>query len=214
MSPFLLQQGMEGSWLTTPWSTHRQQRQKDTSGASHLEAVRRQSLTAGCEVIDRETTCVLVEVAYSALADLIQEAKAVSAFLPLEDDGSSFLDGMGQFEGLPESHFFLFLGGDSEAVGFAAILPHEAEGILSIGPVYVREKYQGRGLGRKLVEEIISWAEDRGSKGLFTQTWGENVRSRRVLERLGFEFLKEKLNTRVNGDSTVQYHLEFRSRAE
>jgi GNAT superfamily N-acetyltransferase len=168
----------------------------------------------GGEVTREEMSCVLVEVAYSALSDLIQEAKAMSAFVPLKADESSFLDSMGRLEGFPESHFFLLVRGDSEAVGFAAMLPHEEEETLSIGPVYVREEYQGQGLGRRLVEEIVSWAEDRGGKWLFTQTWGENVGSRRVLEGLGFEFVEEELNTRVNGDSTVQYVLELRSSAE
>ena len=108
-------------------------------------------MAGGREVIGQEMTCVLVEVAYSALSDLMKEAMAVGAFLPLKGDEDSFLDSMGQSEGLSGSHFFLFLRRDSEAVGFAALLPHRVEGILSIGPVYVKEKYQGQGLGRRLV---------------------------------------------------------------
>lgn len=151
----------------------------------------------------------LREVAYSDLADLIQEAKSLKAFLPSKSDEGAFLDSLRRFEGRSGSHFFLFLQGDAEAVGFATILPYKAAKMLSIGPLYVKKKYQGQGLGKTLVAEVISWAMHRGLKGLFTQTWGENERSRRVFEKLGFEFLGAKPNTRVNGDSTIQYMLKW-----
>ena len=48
----------------------------------------------------------LREVTYSELADLIQEAKDTNSFLPIREDKGSFLDIMGQFEGLPDQHFF------------------------------------------------------------------------------------------------------------
>jgi RimJ/RimL family protein N-acetyltransferase len=153
--------------------------------------------------------CKLLEVAYSDLSDLIQEAESLKAFLPSKSNEFSFLDSMGKFEGSSGSHFFLFVQGDAETVGFATILPYKADEILSIGPIYVKKKYQGQGLGKTLVEEIISWAMNRGLKGLFTQTWGENERSRRVFEKLGFKFLGEKPDARVNGDSTIQYMLKW-----
>ena len=154
------------------------------------------------------TTYTLAEVAYLELADMIQEAKAARAFLPFKGDREPFLDSMGQMEGFADYHFFLFLRDQSDPVGFAVILPHKEDKVVSIGPVYVREQLQGRGLGRRLIGGLIEWAKAREVKALFTQTWGGNTRARRLLEDLGFQFLREKPDTRVDGDSTVQYLLE------
>ncbi len=140
---------------------------------------------------------------------MIQEAKAVRAFLPFKGNREPFLDSMGQMEGLADCHFFLFLSDQSEPIGFAVILPHKEERVVSIGPVYVREQFQGQGLGRRLIEGLVEWAKIKGVRALFTQTWGGNTRARRLLENLGFQFLREKPDTRVNGDSTVQYLLEI-----
>ena len=155
------------------------------------------------------TAYTLAEGAYSELVDLIQEAKAARAFLPFKGDREPFLDSMGQREGFADYHFFLFLKDQSEPVGFAAILPHKEEKAVSIGPLYVREQFQGRGLGRRLIEGMIEWSKIKEIRALFTQTWGDNTRARRLLEDLGFEFLREKSDTRANGDSTVQYLLEM-----
>jgi GNAT superfamily N-acetyltransferase len=151
----------------------------------------------------------LVEAEYSDLSDLIREAKGVNAFLPIKEDEEPFLDSMGQFEGLPDHHFFLFREEGSAAVGFAVVLPHREAGVLTIGPVYVSERHRGRGLGGQMLEELITWSRLRGVRGLFTETWGRNDRSRRLLEAAGFRFLGEKPLTRVDGDSTVQYFLEL-----
>ena len=140
---------------------------------------------------------------------MIQEAKSARAFLPFKDDREPFLDSMGQMEGLADYHFFLLLKDLSEPIGFAVILPHKEEKVVSIGPLYVREQVQGRGLGRRLIEGLIEWAKTKEVRALFTQTWGGNTRARRLLEDLGFQFLREKPDTRVNGDSTVQYLLEI-----
>ena len=151
----------------------------------------------------------LKEVKYTSLIEMIYEAKRNNAFIPLKDDDEIFLDYMKQLEGTKGCHFFTFHQIDSQTVGFATILPHKDEKILSIGPIYIMKDFQGQGLGRKLVVELISWAKRSGLKGLFTKTWGENIRSRSIFEGLGFKFKKEKLNDRVNGDSSVHYFLSL-----
>jgi RimJ/RimL family protein N-acetyltransferase len=154
----------------------------------------------------------LTEATYSELANLIQEAKEENAFLSLREDTGSFLDVMGQFDGLPDHHFFLYQREKTDAVGFAVILPHKEEGARSLGPIYVRQRYRGGGFGKQIVEKLIAWSHAKEIRKLFAQTWGSNEKSRRLLEASGFELLQEKPNTRVSGDSTVQYALDLRSK--
>lgn len=151
----------------------------------------------------------LKEAKYSRLSELIDEARLLKAFLPSKNDELLFIDRVQKFERCPGYHFFSYLNNDSEIVGFAMILPYKEKDIRSIGPIYVRKSFQGKGLGKKLVQEVVSWAKRQKLKGLFTQTWGENIRSRRVFEQLGFVLQKEIPDKRVNGDSTIHYLLTW-----
>lgn len=157
-------------------------------------------------------TCSLKEVTFSDLTDLIREANATEAFLPERGDGESFLyNFLREFEGDRDCHFFALLKDRSQEIGFIVTLPHQEEGTLSIGPLYIGEQYRGMGFGRRLVEELIRWAKAREIRRLFTRTWGGNIHSRRIFEGLLFQLVKEVPDTRINGDSTVQYLLQIDS---
>lgn len=151
----------------------------------------------------------ILEVKYAELAELIQEAKETRSFLPIKKDEKPFLEKMEQFDGRCDHHFFLYKNNFGKSVGFAVILPHQIDGVLSLGPIYVIKSEQGKGHGRKMVENIITWCSNRCVRSLATQTWGSNVKSQQLLESLGFEYVEEKKNTRTNGDSTVIYVLEL-----
>jgi L-amino acid N-acyltransferase YncA len=150
------------------------------------------------------------EKTFSDLTALVWEAETAQAFLPLRGDEPPVLYNLlKRFEGHQDCHFFALLKEPSQEVGFIVTLPYKREGTLGVGPLYIREQYRGMGLGKRLVQELIRWARARGVKGLFAQTWGENVSSRRIFESLGFQFVGETPDTRINGDSTVQYLLQM-----
>jgi L-amino acid N-acyltransferase YncA len=52
--------------------------------------------------------------------------------------------------------------------------------------VYVREGFQGRGIGRALVEELIAHARAAGKRAMFADIEAGNAGSIRLHERLGF----------------------------
>jgi L-amino acid N-acyltransferase YncA len=161
--------------------------------------------------VHSEKLYTLKEVVYSDLTDLVCEAIETQGFLPLKADEQPFLHVMPRiFEGHPDFHSFVLLEEQSQQAGFIVVLPHQEEHTLSIGPMYISNRYRGKGLGKRLVQELIGWSQVNGVKRLFTQTWGGNVASKRIFEGLGFEYIGEEAKTRVNGDSTVKYyfHLE------
>ncbi len=149
------------------------------------------------------------ESKYTDLFELIDEAKKLNAFVQSKEDKMIFLDCMKELENISECYFFLYIKDNSVPIGFAIILPYKDNKILSIGPIYIKEKFQGQGLGKQLVEELIFWAKNNRKIGLFTKTWGENIRSRKIFVELGFSFLKEEKNVRMNGDSTIQYLIKW-----
>jgi ribosomal protein S18 acetylase RimI-like enzyme len=89
-------------------------------------------------------------------------------------------------------------------------LPGQSDGILVIGPTFITKRCRGRGLGKYMLQRLVDRARGWHVSRLVFETWGKNVAARRLVESLGFRFVAEELNTRVNGDSTVTYVLELK----
>lgn len=89
--------------------------------------------------------CSLREVTFSDLTGLVREAVRSGAFLPLKGDAEPFLLSLPRlFEGHPDYHLFVLGAAAAKAVGFFVTLPHKEAGTVSIGPLYVRERYRGQ----------------------------------------------------------------------
>jgi|GEM_PF-2818743 len=85
---------------------------------------------------------------------------------------------------------------DANYMGFGAIVENElagfADGLIScdtleINEVYVTDKLQKLGIGKKLIERLIAFAQSRGIKkfGLFTEQ--ENTPMKNLANKLGFK---------------------------
>ena len=150
----------------------------------------------------------LKEVRVAQAADLIQMADTEQVFLADADSPNFSVEKfLLSQETLPDFHFFVETSSQGERLGFISLLPHKTKGTISIGPMYVRKEYRGRGVGKLLVEQVVAWARENKFKKVFTKTWGQNQGSRKIFESLNFKQTKETLGARVNGDSTVTYEL-------
>ena len=56
----------------------------------------------------------------------------------------------------------------------------------SVDDVYVTPEYRSLGVGHALLENVRSWAHDKGASGISLQVAAANERGRRFYERLGF----------------------------
>jgi RimJ/RimL family protein N-acetyltransferase len=85
------------------------------------------------------------------------------------------------------------LGADTElrlvaAAGTATVgilNAEEYKGIVSFGMMLV-PAWRGRGLGGKLLEELMRWARSRGAHKLTLQVWPHNTAAIALYERYGF----------------------------
>lgn len=155
----------------------------------------------------------LREVSYAKIKPLAIEVVETGAFVTRRDDDIPFVLSLDEWEGLPGVHFFLVEGENGEPAGFTSLLPPEGEesSDVVIGPTYLSPAFRGRGWGKSMLREVIGWATQGGARCFSSQTWGRNVVMRAIFEDLGFHLLKEILDARINGDSTVFYMMEIRA---
>ena len=81
---------------------------------------------------------------------------------------------------------------DGEAIGHAAAgpcgLPHAdaAAGDGEVKRLYVRQGFQGLGLGARLCDEAMAWLLRDGPRTLWVGVWSENLGAQRFYRRYGF----------------------------
>jgi RimJ/RimL family protein N-acetyltransferase len=94
---------------------------------------------------------------------------------------------------------------DGKPISYIIALSYKDPSTLAIGPMHVAAAYQGRGLGRKQVQDFNNLARQQGYEKVFTKTWLGNQASRKIFTALGFAETGIKPGDRANGDSTVKY---------
>ncbi|MDX1333943.1 MAG: GNAT family N-acetyltransferase [Robiginitalea sp.] len=91
----------------------------------------------------------------------------------------------------PQSRFF-FLYEREHLAGYAKVNTGKAQsepqdaGALEIERIYVREPFQGKGLGSWLLRRLISLAREEGKTYLWLGVWEENKEAIRFYKRHGF----------------------------
>lgn len=65
------------------------------------------------------------------------------------------------------------------------------DGAMEISRLYVDAPYQGEGLGRLLMDEMIAWIDRDGKAPLYLSVYKFNDGAQRFYERYGFGLLKE-----------------------
>ncbi|MBN2006546.1 MAG: YjjG family noncanonical pyrimidine nucleotidase [Anaerolineae bacterium] len=157
-------------------------------------------------------TYFLEPVTLETIKPLLEEVESTQAYVWRSGDTPPFLyDLLAEFAGEPLVRCFAIRDAtDGQMAGFITTLPGDTPGTLEVGPLYIRPAYRGRGWGQRALEDLIRWVGAQGVPTLFIQTWGANARARHVFERVGFQFVGEIPNARVNGDSTVTFSLPLR----
>jgi ribosomal protein S18 acetylase RimI-like enzyme len=91
-------------------------------------------------------------------------------------------------------HSFLFVAvcGDERVIGFVSGELREGSPTFhsktwaSVDDVYVAADHRSMGVGRALLENVRTWARERGADGVSLQVAAANERGRKFYEELGF----------------------------
>ncbi len=138
------------------------------------------------------------------LLDLAQEE---NVFIKSKKDSElTITEILEQFENDPKFAIYTLFKG-RKRIGFITAFPNDDTDTVSIGVMYIKPKYRGRGFGKVMVELFIKQSKRLGYKKIFTKTWSSNTASTKVFLDLGFIETERKENDRVNGDDTVKYLL-------
>lgn len=118
--------------------------------------------------------------------------EAVPGVFAAAEDGGADAAHWGAALNAPTATTFLALNGEV-AVGFLTVSVHlEGAPILQpmrfgkVGTVCVSANYQGRGIGRALMDLAERWALARGAQELRLNVWAFNEGARHLYEELGY----------------------------
>jgi [ribosomal protein S5]-alanine N-acetyltransferase len=127
----------------------------------------------------------------SRLLELLRDHRVSRWFLEPpavdeQDARAALVQGLSTWEAESRFHCTAFFEcdpvGTSAVIGGACLLDHEIS-------YYIDPSMWGQGYGYELVEGLCTIARDQLDRNyVYARVLRENVRSRRVLERLGFEF--------------------------
>lgn len=110
----------------------------------------------------------------------------LQAVLAIEQEAYAFPWTLGNFRDCLESGYSCWVmevGG--ELVGYSILMAAVGEG--HILNCCVRPSWQGRGLGRQIMQRMLNSAPDYGVECLFLEVRPSNLRAMALYQRLGFE---------------------------
>jgi ribosomal protein S18 acetylase RimI-like enzyme len=96
----------------------------------------------------------------------------------------------------------------NKLVGFVSI--HEIDEGLKLSWLLVDREFRNKGVGSRLLEEVIRYAKSKGYNKIFLNTWHTNEKAIKLYERYGFRVYNVKENDRGPGVHTVQMVLHLR----
>ena len=105
-----------------------------------------------------------------------------------ETDEKMLMDPKGKIVRSGGAVFFACL--DDKVVGTCALIKHR-DGILELAKMAVTKKYQGRGIGAKLMQAIISRARELNAEAIYLQTSTKLKAANYLYQKFGFKKTKK-----------------------
>ncbi|MDN5791129.1 MAG: ribosomal protein S18-alanine N-acetyltransferase [Micrococcales bacterium] len=98
----------------------------------------------------------------------------------------------------PRRDYLVAVGEAGDIVGYAGL--DVAGGVADIMTIATSSAAQGRGLGRRLLHEVIERAQDRGALAIMLEVRADNLPARKLYERGGFEVISMRRRYYQPGD--------------
>lgn len=115
----------------------------------------------------------------------------------------------------PESEFY-FVKNESQTVGYFKVNTGQAQNekrpspSLEIERIYVMATYQGKGIGKKILEQTIDIAKSKNLKNIWLGVWEKNLKAISFYQKFGFKQFGSHpfmLGTDLQTDLLMEKHL-------
>ncbi len=107
---------------------------------------------------------------------------------------------------------FIICYSDNQIIGFISygtISPlNEYKNLYYVSTVCVLDNYRSQGIASSMYKILFEQAQTLKKKGIYTRTWATNISHIRLLYSLGFNKIKELVDDRGRGISTI-YYIKF-----
>ncbi len=109
---------------------------------------------------------------------------------------------------LDSGQVFLIISSEGNPIGFASYTRLNTEGDFKLNKIYLDNRLQGKGLGKWLLNEIITRVKAEGARALLLNVNRHN-NAREFYMKMGFSILKEELIDIGSGYYMDDYIMEL-----
>lgn len=109
---------------------------------------------------------------------------------------------------LDSGQIFLIVSSEGNPIGFASYTRLNPEGDFKLNKIYLENRLQGKGLGKWLLNDIISRVKSEGARALLLNVNRHN-NAREFYMKMGFSILKEELIDIGSGYYMDDYIMEL-----
>lgn len=109
--------------------------------------------------------------------------------------------------GSPSSDFWVAM--DGQLLGYALVFHASRHRIARLYSIAVATAARGRGVGRALMDEVISGARQREARELRLEVRKSNAAATALYEQLGFQRFGERRAYYQDGEDAWRYRLSF-----
>ena len=99
-----------------------------------------------------------------------------------------------EFAGIPATRFFELAISDNQIVGYAGVFAPGLDAVADILTVTVIDGYRRQGIAKKLISDIESYCQSKGSSAIMLEVATDNSGAIALYENLGYSQISKRSN--------------------
>lgn len=114
-----------------------------------------------------------------------------------------------EFAGIPSTRFFELAISDNQIVGYAGVFSPGPDAVADILTVTVIDSYRRQGIAKKLISDIESYCQLKGSSAIMLEVATDNTGALALYENLGYSQISIRNNYYGTGKDALVMQKEL-----
>jgi [ribosomal protein S18]-alanine N-acetyltransferase len=114
-----------------------------------------------------------------------------------------------EFAGIPSTRFFELAISDNQIVGYAGVFAPGPDAVADILTVTVIDSYRRQGIAKKLISDIESYCQTKGSSAIMLEVAVDNTGAIALYEDLGYSQISKRSNYYGTGKDALVMQKEL-----